>query len=141
MAKADTGASLHYWTSKDDNVSENIQSINNGPRVTLSDSTTIQANKKGTTPLHPALFTKATTVHSFPHLTNAPLLSVGQQNSNDGLWNVPAPTLHPATNITTTTTKESLNIIIRKVHPQKLHRKQYIMVILYHSLEQKTLTS
>eukprot|EP00957_Ditylum_brightwellii_P212322 15367182-Ditylum_brightwellii.AAC.3 len=149
MAKADTGAICHYWMAKDENVLENVQNINNGPKVTLPDSTTIQANKKGTIFLHPALSTEATPVHAFPHLTNAPLLSVGQlyddncaaifnreklliykgsktevsgrqlilkgkQNGNDGLWDVLVPTPHSTNNTFTTSTTESLNVIIRK---------------------------
>eukprot|EP00957_Ditylum_brightwellii_P163565 12453605-Ditylum_brightwellii.AAC.1 len=83
MAKADTGATRHYWTLKHDNVLEDVQNIHNGPRVTLPDSTTTQANKKGTIPLHPALSTEATMVHAFLHLTNAALLSVIQLCDDD----------------------------------------------------------
>ena len=55
IAKADTGASQHYFRNQDTPALKNLQAISFGPVVNLQDSTPIQARQKGHISLHPSL--------------------------------------------------------------------------------------
>ena len=47
MAKADSGASKHYWRPQDFYALSNIKSTTTGPKVKLPNNKIIQANKTG----------------------------------------------------------------------------------------------
>ena len=141
VAKADTGASQHYFRNQDTAALENLQPVSFGPVVNLPDSTSIQAQKQGNVLLHPSLSHNATTSHVFNHLTNASLLSIGQlcdddciatfqkkllhiyknriciltgtRNGQDGLWDISLP-VSESTNVNTSLPCQSMNVIIRK---------------------------
>ena len=117
IAKADSGATRHYFRATDATVLKNQQDDSSGPTVTLPDNTTITATKKGEVPLSTKLTTKATTAHVLNDLQSASLISLGQlcdddcevqlsktnlkvykdneviitgeQNQQDGLWDIP----------------------------------------------------
>ena len=78
LAKADTGASQHYWTHRDIKVLTKVTPMIDRPMVKLPDSTVIQATHKGTILLHPTLFNHVQQAHSFPKITNSSLISIGQ---------------------------------------------------------------
>eukprot|EP00957_Ditylum_brightwellii_P011098 841172-Ditylum_brightwellii.AAC.1 len=59
LAKADTGASRHYWTHPDIQGLTKVTPVIDGPMVTLPDSTVIQATHKGTISLHYSLSNQA----------------------------------------------------------------------------------
>eukprot|EP00957_Ditylum_brightwellii_P126667 9654784-Ditylum_brightwellii.AAC.1 len=77
LAKADTGASQHYWTHCNVKLLTKVTSMINGPMVKLPDSTVIQATHRGPTPLHPTLSDQAQQAHSFPKMMNSSLTSIG----------------------------------------------------------------
>jgi hypothetical protein len=139
IAKADSGASCHYFMAKDKNVLANLHATPFGPTVTLPNNTSIQATHAGQLPFHSSLSKKATTAHILDTMTNASLISLGQlwdddciavldkkklqvfknntcvlhgiRNTTDGLWDValPAKTVLPPS-----TKAHQLNAIIRK---------------------------
>ena len=76
IAKADSGASRHFWRECDQHILQNIRhSI--GPSVALPDGSVIKASKAGTLPLR-SLSAKAKEVQIFKGLKNASLISIGQ---------------------------------------------------------------
>ena len=75
-AKADSGASKHFWRWSDKFVLSGIRRIR-GPPVALPDGKTIRAIEAGTLPLR-KLSTKAKEVQIFKGLASASLLSIGQ---------------------------------------------------------------
>ena len=78
IAKANSGASKHYFTQRDVAALTSIKTVNNGPRVNLPNGTIVQATKSGTIPLHSSLTCNATKAHVFPALASASLISIGQ---------------------------------------------------------------
>ena len=116
LAKADSGASKHFFRVNDSHVLDNVVDDTTGPTVMLPDMTKITANKKGTVAI-PGLSMGAKTVHILPNLKSASLLSMGQlcddgceitltnknikvnkndktilkgyRNRHDGLWDIP----------------------------------------------------
>ena len=132
FAKADSGASKHFFRQNDIHVLRNVTNDTQGPTVMLPDMSTIKATKKGTIPLM-GLSSKATTTHILPNLKSASLLSMGQlcddgckieltkekiniskknrvilqgtRNQEDGLWDIP---------IQDKSKSEKINVIIKK---------------------------
>ena len=78
VAKADSGASKHYFTQNDKIALTSIQNVLNGPQVSLPNGTTVQASESGMIPLHSSLSATAQKAHVFPSLTSASLISIGQ---------------------------------------------------------------
>jgi hypothetical protein len=83
IAKADSGASSHYFKQQDERALANLRPTHNGPNVLLPDSTTIQATHEGQLKLHPSLSAKASTAHILDGITNASLISLGQLCDNN----------------------------------------------------------
>ena len=83
VAKADSGASCHYFRPQDAPILRQVQHIQTSPTVQLPDDTTITGNKKGLLPLSSSLSNCAKTAHIFPHLKSASLVSLGQLCDND----------------------------------------------------------
>eukprot|EP00957_Ditylum_brightwellii_P195129 14868155-Ditylum_brightwellii.AAC.1 len=59
LAKADTGASRHYWTHCEIQDLKQVTPLIDGPMGKLPGNTIIQATHKGTIPLHPSLSSQA----------------------------------------------------------------------------------
>ena len=142
ILKADSGATQHYLKQEDSVILENYTKINNGPTVSLPNNTTIQATHRGTLPLPSAISTAAMTAHTFPHLKNTSLLSIGQlcdddcvavldkhkmgiyknkklilsgpRNKTDGLWDVKFNKKSSLPSPTTSYTTHDLNVVIAK---------------------------
>ena len=76
IAKADSGASKHFFRYQDRHVLQNITPCL-GPPVGLPDGTVIRASHSGTLPLR-HLSAPAKTVQIFKGLKSASLISVGQ---------------------------------------------------------------
>jgi hypothetical protein len=102
----------------------NIHPTPFGPSVMLPNSTNIQATHTGQLSFHSSLSTKAKTAHILDGITNSSLVSLGQlcddnciavldkthlnvyknsqciltgkRNTEDGLWDIPIPTIIPA---------------------------------------------
>ena len=55
VAKADSGASKHYFTQNDKIALTSIKNVLNGPQVSLPNGTTVQASESGMIPLHSSL--------------------------------------------------------------------------------------
>jgi len=117
IAKADSGASSHYWLIRDKKVLLSLMK-QMGPTVYLPNNTTITATEKGSLPIK-HLSPKAAETHVLPGLKNSSLISLGQlcddgcvihltkthmrvfkekkliltgiRNHHDGLWDVPLP--------------------------------------------------
>ena len=78
-AKANSGASNHYWRPQDVNALSNIKSTTTGPKVKIPKNKIIQANKTGIINLPTTkLSTKVATAHVLPNLQNALLISLGK---------------------------------------------------------------
>ena len=75
-AKADSGATKHFWRDRDKHILHNRRPTT-GPPVALPDGSIIRAHETGDLPLK-KLNKKATTVQVFKNLTSSSLLSVGQ---------------------------------------------------------------
>ena len=114
VAKADSGASKHFWRYQDQHILHNITPCL-GPAVGLPDGNTIRATKSGSLPIR-HLSSAAKTVQIFKGLRSASLISIGQlcddgcevaltknnmivkkkqniiltgkRNNSDGLWDV-----------------------------------------------------
>ena len=79
VAKADSGASNHYWRPQDISALKNIRTTDTGPKVRLPNNEVIKANKAGIVKFPTnKLSTKGTTAHVLPNLQNASLISLGQ---------------------------------------------------------------
>ena len=117
MAKADTGASQHYFKNTDAAIINKIQKVPCITDIQLPDNSTIDTSHVGILPLHQSLINRAKQVQVLPKLTNSSLLSTGQlcddnctalfrkhdlhvfknnklvlksiRNYLDGLWDVP----------------------------------------------------
>jgi hypothetical protein len=77
-AKADSGASNHYWRPQDTTALSSIKK-DNTTTVRLPDLTTIASTKAGTINFQTTtLSPKATKAHVLPNLQNASLISLGQ---------------------------------------------------------------
>ena len=143
MAKADSGASTHSFSSTSVQCLHNIKPLINGPNVKLPDGTSIIPDQTGQLSLH-GVSTKGNKVHIHKNLKNTALISVGQlcddgctatfdknslkisknnnlvlqgyRNKSDGLWDIPLPH-NPIKNsniIQRYNNKYSINAIIRK---------------------------
>ena len=137
IAKADSGASNHYWMIKDQRILKDLlHKI--GPTVFLPNNQSITSNATGHLPI-PSLSSSSTTAHILPGLKNSSLLSLGQlcddgcivhltkstihvfkndnlvlhglRNHNDGLWDVPLPQTPPqlSSSLSTTPTMTAAN--------------------------------
>ena len=124
LAKADTGASNHYWRQKDKDFLKNVK-MKQGPPVQLPNSEIIHTTATGVVPLSHELSKKARNTMILPKLTSSSLISLGQlcddncdillnknemcaiknnkiilkgyRNHKDGLWDIPIkkPPSHP----------------------------------------------
>ena len=83
VAKADSGASQHYFKNEDAPVIRNCTKTQVGPTVSLPDGISMQATKTGNLELSPLLSKKATAVHVFDGIQNSSLLSIGQLCDDD----------------------------------------------------------
>ena len=83
IAKANSGASCHYFRPQDAPFLCQLQSVPSGPAVCLPDDMTITSNQKGLLPLSTTLSDCAKTVPLFPHLRSASLVSLGQLCDDD----------------------------------------------------------
>ena len=125
IAKADSGATSHYWKPEDAHILDHIQD-HNGPLVALPDMSTLQSTQQGTIPLSLALTKTSTTANILPGLKSSSLLSLGNfcndgckvilrkndchvikdnevvlsgiRNKHDGLWDIPFPQLSSLSN-------------------------------------------
>ena len=116
IAKADTGASNHYWMKKNGNVLKNV-TLAPGPSVQLPNSELIHSTARGEIPLPKELSQDAKNTMILPKLTSSNLISLGQlcdddceiilnknimkamknnkvilegyRNKKDGLWDIP----------------------------------------------------
>jgi hypothetical protein len=141
LAKADSGASSHYFKPSDRTVLSAPRSTPFGPTVMLPDSTNIQATHTGLLPLNSSLSTTAQIAHILDGMTNSSLISIGQlcdddcvavldkrklqifkrnacmlsgtRNKIDGLWDIALPTSRP-TSTSRPKAPLQLNAIIRK---------------------------
>ena len=77
IAKGDSAASNHYWTIADMDVLETIHE-EDGPPVTLPNSTTINDNTVGHLPFSSTLTSQGTKTRVLSDLTSANLISLGQ---------------------------------------------------------------
>ena len=83
-AKADSGASNHYWRPQDVDALSNIESTTTGPKVKLPNNKIIQANQTRIINLPTnKLSTKEVTDHVIPNLQNALLISLDQFADNN----------------------------------------------------------
>ena len=83
IAKADSGASRHYFTMKDKHALHKLKHLVQGPQVGLPNGTYVSATEAGHLPLHPTLTSLATKTHVFPELTSSSLISIGQLCDDD----------------------------------------------------------
>jgi hypothetical protein len=84
LAKADSGASSHYFKPSDRTVLSALRSTPFGPTVMLPDSTNMQATHSGQLPLHSSLVpATAKTAHILDGMTNSSLISIGQLCDDD----------------------------------------------------------
>jgi hypothetical protein len=83
LAKADSGASSHYFRKADQNVLSNLRATPAGPTVMLPDSSHVQATQSGILPLHHSLSTTAKTARVLDEMTNSSLISIGQLCDDD----------------------------------------------------------
>ena len=139
-AKADSGASSHYFRTADAHALSNLSPTPYGPTVMLPDNKVIQATHKGLLPFHHSLSTKSKTAHVVDGITNSSLISIGQlcddnciavldkkhlqvfknkecilkgtRNKTDGLWDIALPL--PATLSPPAKSTETVNAIIRR---------------------------
>ena len=116
IAKADTGASNHYWRKSDKHILKNIKN-KTGPSVQLPNSEIIDSTAAGQLSLSPELSSNAQETMVLPKLTSSNLISLGQlcddncniilnkkemcaiknnkiilkgyRNLKDGLWDIP----------------------------------------------------
>ena len=82
IAKADSGASDHYWMSSQKHCMEKIQSTD-GPPIQLPNQEFISATEEGQLPLPSNLSTSARTAKILPNLRSSNLISVGKLCDND----------------------------------------------------------
>ena len=78
IAKADTGASKHYFKPTDATVITNVTPTTTSPEIQLPNNTTISATHIGTLPLSTKLTKQAQQVQILPQLSHTSLLSIGQ---------------------------------------------------------------
>ena len=86
IAKADSGASNHFWREKDIGVLYNL-GHEQGPSVKLPDATTINDSKIGYIPLSTNLSQKAQKARVLKDLKSSSLISIGQL-TDDGCTTV-----------------------------------------------------
>ena len=119
MAKADSGASSHYFRTADTQALQDLCPTPYGPTVKLPDCSSIQVTHKGILLLSQSLSTVSKTAHILDGITNSSLISIGQlcddnciavldkkhlqvfknkkctltgtRNPTDGLWDIPLP--------------------------------------------------
>ena len=77
-AKADSGASKHFFKTDHIKYLKNITKLDNGPNAQLPNNMIVQATHKGQLNLHQNLSSKASKVLIFPHVINKSLLLIGQ---------------------------------------------------------------
>ena len=78
-AKADSGASNHYWRPQYVDALSNIESTTTGPKVKLLNNKIIQANQTGIINLPTnKISTKGATAHVLPNIQNDSLILLGQ---------------------------------------------------------------
>ena len=117
IAKADSGASRHYFRATDIQALKRVRFDPNGPTVHLPNNETITSTVTGQLPFSDKLSTSARQAHVFNDLHSASLVSLGQlcdddctiflhkdfhyvfksnkllvtgtRNKSDGLWDIP----------------------------------------------------
>ena len=132
VAKADSGASKHYFRPQDATILHAYRPIQHGKPVHLPDGCTIHSTHQGLLPLLPTLSPTAKTVSVLPSLHSASLVSLGQlcdddcqvkldkhsltatkngkvvlrgtRNPQDGLWDISLTTIHSPTSGQSSTT-------------------------------------
>ena len=77
IAKADSGATKHYFPLHTTSTLQHVHDTPSGPTVHLADDTTIKAKAQGILPLSQHLTQPAKTTHLFTEI-KTPLLSLGQ---------------------------------------------------------------
>jgi hypothetical protein len=83
-AKADSGASSHYFRETDQNILSNLRATPFEPTGMLPDSTHVQETHSGLLPLHHSLSkTAKKTAHVLDGMTNSSLISIGQLCDDD----------------------------------------------------------
>ena len=116
LAKADSGASDHYFMQEDNKYIHNLKVHNSNP-ITLPNKEVIKATQKGELVLHKSLSKEAQTAQILPMLKSSSLISIGKlcddncqvnftkhkmsvnkdketiltgyRNYSDGLWDIP----------------------------------------------------
>eukprot|EP00957_Ditylum_brightwellii_P202150 15328823-Ditylum_brightwellii.AAC.2 len=83
VAKANSGATRHYWHEQDIAALRNIQHLTHGPHVKLPNNEQLRARINGTLDLHSDLSSKVSLAHVLPKLTNSSLPSLGQLCNNN----------------------------------------------------------
>ena len=83
IAKADSGATSHYWRKTDAHTLLDVQATSHGATIQLPDSSTISATAVGRLPLPAYLTVSATNTHVFDYLHSASLISLGQLCDDD----------------------------------------------------------
>jgi hypothetical protein len=78
LAKADSGASSHYFRQNDQHALSRLHPTPFGPTVMLSDSTHTRVTQTGKLSLHSSLSAKAKQAHILDGITNSSLISLGQ---------------------------------------------------------------
>ena len=79
IAKADSGASNHYWRPNDVDSLQQLRNNKSGPQVKLPNNEIIRATQTGNINFsHCPLSNSGTKAHVLPNLKNASLISLGQ---------------------------------------------------------------
>ena len=82
IAKADSGASNHYWRPQDTHCLTNLRQYS-GPSVILPDADTLSPSQQGTIDISPGLSSLAQTATVLPNLRSSSLISLGQICDSD----------------------------------------------------------
>ena len=77
IAKADTGASTHYWRPQDRRCLMDIHK-ETGPRITLPDGSALRSTEVGYLPISTHISAKGRKARIVPQLQSSSLISVGQ---------------------------------------------------------------
>ena len=77
-AKADSGASKHFFKAEHMKYLKNVIKLQNGSIAQLPNNTIVQATHKGLMNFHKDISEEASEVLIFPHVKNESLLSIGQ---------------------------------------------------------------
>ena len=151
VAKADTGASKHYFTPMDKSILQDIKLLPKSSSIHLPNNHTIHATETGQLAIHPSITSIASKVQVLPQLKNSSLISIGQlcddgcvaifdkrllhifknnllvlkghRNLIDGLWDVPLK------KFSMSQTNQPLQVLNVIIHKNKTH---YQLANFYH---------